>query len=232
MFKRIKASGLLSFGPSGIDLEMRPLNVFIGPNGSGKSNFIEILALLNAAPKSLARPVKEMSGVKEWLWKGEGSSGVAAIDVVVDLGSPLNIRHYLSFTEHGERFELTGERIEDGEFAYTYINGKATLYDGQERRFNELRPEESVLSQIRDPERYPVLAKTFRAFFKSSAMFTHWPNLEAVPKDRILVGAKRISGGKYAKGPVSADVLEKTSFAKVAGQCPSAGQLLDRLRKL
>ena len=46
LIRRLEISGMLSFGPKGIDLPMEPLNVLIGPNGSGKSNFIEALALL------------------------------------------------------------------------------------------------------------------------------------------------------------------------------------------
>ena len=57
LIRRLKISGMLSFGPQGIDLPMEPLNVLIGPNGSGKSNFIEALALLQAAPsRDLSRP--------------------------------------------------------------------------------------------------------------------------------------------------------------------------------
>ena len=48
MIHRLKVSGLLSFGPQGIDLPMEPLNVLIGPNGSGKSNLLEVLTLLRA----------------------------------------------------------------------------------------------------------------------------------------------------------------------------------------
>ncbi len=62
LLKKLKVNGLLSFGPEGIDLPLRNLNVFIGANGSGKSNFLEILALLKAAPRSLPQPVKEMGG--------------------------------------------------------------------------------------------------------------------------------------------------------------------------
>ena len=36
LIHRLKVSGLLSFGPTGIDLPLKPLNVLIGPNGSGK----------------------------------------------------------------------------------------------------------------------------------------------------------------------------------------------------
>ena len=45
LFHRLKLSGLLSFGPDGIDLPMERLNVLIGPNGSGKSNLLEVISL-------------------------------------------------------------------------------------------------------------------------------------------------------------------------------------------
>jgi predicted ATPase len=56
LLQRLKARNLLSFGPTGIDLELRPLNVLIGANGSGKSNLLEAIALLRAAPGNLAGP--------------------------------------------------------------------------------------------------------------------------------------------------------------------------------
>jgi PTS system fructose-specific IIC component len=34
LIQRLRVSGLLSFGPGGIDLPLEPLNVLIGPNGS------------------------------------------------------------------------------------------------------------------------------------------------------------------------------------------------------
>ena len=37
LIQNLSASGILSFGPQGVDLSMRDLNVLIGPNGSGKS---------------------------------------------------------------------------------------------------------------------------------------------------------------------------------------------------
>ncbi len=84
LLKKLKVAGLLSFGPDGVDLPLRKLNVFIGANGSGKSNFMEILALLKAAPRSLPQPVKEMGGGREWLWKGEGGNcGEATIEALV-----------------------------------------------------------------------------------------------------------------------------------------------------
>jgi len=52
--REIAIKNLLSFGPEGLRLGLKPLNVLIGPNGSGKSNLFEVLALLHAAPTELA----------------------------------------------------------------------------------------------------------------------------------------------------------------------------------
>jgi len=171
LIRRLKVSGLLSFGPTGIDLELQPLNVLIGPNGTGKSNLLEVLALLRAAPKNLPEPVKEMGGVREWLWKGEKSARSATIDAVVDYPKgKMPIRHVLEITEHGERFEVVDERIENERpyggqarayFYYHFQQGHPTLNDLSQTsrglRRENVKPEESILSQVRDPERYPVL---------------------------------------------------------------------------
>jgi ABC-type cobalamin/Fe3+-siderophores transport system ATPase subunit len=43
LIKNIKVSGLLSFGPVGIDLPLNNLNLFIGPNGSGKTTLFRAI---------------------------------------------------------------------------------------------------------------------------------------------------------------------------------------------
>ena len=171
LIRHLKVSGLLSFGPKGIDLPLGPLNVLIGPNGSGKSNFLEVLSLLRASPTNLPESVKEMGGVREWLWKGPKSKRVASIDVVIDYPKgKMPVRHVLEITEHGERFEVTDERIEnerpykgkrDAYFYYRFQKGHPVLLDLSEKprrlRRENVKPEESILSQVRDPESYPVL---------------------------------------------------------------------------
>jgi len=171
LIHHLKVAGLLSFGPKGIDLPLLPLNVLIGPNGSGKSNLLEVLSLFRAAPTKLAEPVKEMGGVKEWLWKGPESKRVARIDAVIDYPRRTGpVRHMLEIAEHGERFELTDERIEEVRpdenplnlsLFYHFREGRPVLFDdrGDPRslRRESVKPEESVLSQVRDPEAYPVL---------------------------------------------------------------------------
>jgi len=112
LIRRLKVSGLLSFGPKGIDLPMEPLNVLIGPNGSGKSNLLEVLALLRAAPRNLAEPVRRRGGIWEWLWKGETSPGEASVEAIVYPRSRKGpLRHALTMADNGGRLEVTAEEI-------------------------------------------------------------------------------------------------------------------------
>ena len=93
LFHRLKLSGLLSFGPDGIDLPMERLNVLIGPNGVGKSNLLEAVSLLQAAPRGITEPISRGGGVREWAWKGEEASASIAMDVTVSFSTaPMMIR--------------------------------------------------------------------------------------------------------------------------------------------
>lgn len=155
---RLKVSGLLSFGPEGIDLPMESLNVLIGPNGAGKSNLLEVLALLRAAPRELARPIKRNGGIWEWLWKGDESPHKATIEATVNYpkkDSPL--RHVLEFTDHGGHFEVTDERIEGAETKFSYRLYQEFHRLGLATYRTREKPEESVLSQVRDAQTYPAL---------------------------------------------------------------------------
>lgn len=187
LIKQLKVSGLLSFGPTGIDLPLGNLNVLIGPNGSGKSNLLEVLALLRACPKSLPAPVKEMGGVREWLWKGKDAPAEALIDATVsNPGHKMDLRHVLAIREHGSRFEVADERIEnekkhagkaDAYFFYRYQRGHPALHDFQEEqrklKREQVLPEESILSQVKDPERYPALARLQDAY-SNIRLFRNW----------------------------------------------------------
>ncbi len=188
VLKEIHLRNILSFGPDSKPLPLGPLNVLIGPNGSGKSNLLEAISLLRAAPRDLSAPVKEAGGgVRDWLWKGKRNP-TASIEVIIhnpDRPPNMPIRHSFSFVEHGKRFEVATERIEnrdpfpggyEGSFFY-YINEKGghirlkgkpqyeeraylQSEDSEERSLSRdfIDPEASVLSQVKDPERYPVLA--------------------------------------------------------------------------
>ena len=115
LIHRLKVAGLLSFGPDGIDLPMEPLNVLIGPNGSGKSNFLEAIALLQAAPRGITEPISRMGGVRGWLWKGPEAPD--SISMETEIGYPYGgvLRHSLTLADRNGRPEVTGERVEPSE---------------------------------------------------------------------------------------------------------------------
>ncbi len=112
MFNRLEFSGLLSFGPEGIDLPMESLNVLIGPNGSGKSNLLEAISLLQAAPVALADPISRMGGVREWLWKGPEASRRIVMNVAVDFPPGGILRHSLTLTDLNGRPVVLDEKVE------------------------------------------------------------------------------------------------------------------------
>ena len=111
LFHKLKFSGLLSFGPNGTDLPMEPLTVLIGPNGSGKSNFVEAISLFQAAPRAISDPILRAGGVREWMWKGQGTSHSIALEAKVDYPPCGTLRHSLTLVEQ-QRRPLVFERIE------------------------------------------------------------------------------------------------------------------------
>ena len=193
LIRRLKISGMLSFGPKGIDLPMEPLNVLIGPNGSGKSNFIEALALLQAAPRDLSAPVRRASGISEWLWKGDDAPEAGVVDALVNYpDGTMPLRHVLEIGQQGERFEVRDERIENESpnagqaepyFYYRFQRGDPVINDfvdelGGPRKERKLRrrtvhPEGSILSQRDDPELYPELA-WLQDQYRRISLYRNW----------------------------------------------------------
>ena len=173
----IRLDSILSFGPDTPELPLEPLNVLIGPNASGKSNLIEALSLLAAAPGDLQQTIREGGGVREWLWKGAAGTPTATVDVTFE--SPMSEeaeRYRLSFTETGGRFELRDETVENEKpttpydeqpyFYYRYHEGRPvinvlTITDQnrlkRDLKREDVRPDQSILSQRRDPDSYPEL---------------------------------------------------------------------------
>lgn len=182
----LQIKNLLSYGEEGEEIELRPLNVLIGPNASGKSNFIEAIGLLKEIPKDLAYLIRREGGVSEWLWKGGRNHPEAELEAVVSYPEAtipgMNLRYRIKFTEVGQRLELIDEVVENQKpndpdkaepyFFYRYQNGNpvlniktepespiGTTKDRTQRRLRreDLIPDQSVLSQRKDPDLYPEL---------------------------------------------------------------------------
>ena len=171
LIHRLRLSNLLSFGPDAEEVELRPLNVLIGPNGSGKSNLIEAISLFKAAPQDLVEPIREGGGIGAWIWKGEAASQTAQIEAIIENPNGNQaLRYALTFAQAGQRFELSDERIENEQaypdqenpyFYFGYRNGQPYLNlkeIGQRQLLREdVNPEQSILSQRRDPDSYPEI---------------------------------------------------------------------------
>ncbi len=222
LLRKIQIKNLLSFGPNGLILPLRPLNVLIGPNGSGKSNFIEAIGLLQSAPQVLASPVRDGGGIGDWLWKGDRNP-TAHLEVVVDNpAGTMPLRHILDFTQTNQRFELVDEQIENESsyagddaprFYYWFQGGHPILMvSGEERRVSGERvaPEKSILSLRKDPDQYPEITYLGEQY------------------DRIRI-YREWSFGRYTppRQPQKAD--QRNDFLEE--DCSNLGLMLNRLRR-
>jgi|CXWL01.1.fsa_nt_gi predicted ATPase len=181
--KTLKVSGLLSFGPTGIDLPFEPLNVLIGPNGSGKSNLLEVLALLAAAPRSLSLAMNEQ-GLEHWFSKTMDLPAQADLQVIVkELPGKQPLRHTLKLARVGQHLLVVAESIHaeggslDPEVFYQLRLGARALYSEQQVARQLLPalfdPDESILSQVRDPYLYPALF-WLQTHYESIRLFRNW----------------------------------------------------------
>jgi len=214
LLKSLRLSGLLSFAPDSPATELGPLNLLIGPNGSGKSNFIEAISLLQAAPKNLGAALNEGSGViaRDWLWKGE--AGVRAeLEAVVAYKRSWNIRHRFVLAEVGQRLELSDERIENAKlppgrhkpiFYFGHERGRPMLNVKQEKRVlrrEDLDPQQSVLSQRKDPDQYPELSFLGNAY-ERIRLYRDWrmgrdapprrPQDASLPNDHLMEDTRNL----------------------------------------
>jgi predicted ATPase len=191
LLKTLTLEGFLSFGRGAgsrtEDFFLAPLNVVIGPNGSGKSNLVEAMSVLRAVPRDLPLPIRQGGRVRDWLWRGDPSTGMARsdapapsarIEVVFSEGRIAQfhaepaVRYRLVFGADGDSFVVRDERLENADvppgkpkpyFYFGYENGRPML-NVRDRGARELRKEtldvtQSILSQRRDPEEYPELSR-------------------------------------------------------------------------
>jgi len=204
--ERLRLKNFLSFGLQGEEIVLEPLNVLIGPNASGKSNFIEVLRILQAAPKDLATVIRQGGGVREWLWKKEKTNPVAEIEAVVNYPEGLMpLRYQLYFTSVGQGFEIVHEAVENEHptgpedakpyFFYHYRNSHPVLNvrtapekqagteQGRMQRSlkrEDLSFEQSIMAQRRDIDVYPEITYLGNQF-SHLRLYSDWNLGRAAP---------------------------------------------------
>lgn len=194
MFQSIHPRNFLSFGPDAEPIPLTALNVLIGPNGSGKSNLLEAFEVLAATPRDLADIVRSGGGAGEWIWKGKTASKKRAnLTATVQIPKHQLLRYRLEFAEVAQRLEVVDEAVEealptrlqkDVQSYYRYQAGHPVINALEKKkgkngrvqrklRREDLDPQQSVLSQRRDPDLYPEVTAVADAF-KRITTFREW----------------------------------------------------------
>jgi predicted ATPase len=222
--RSIRLDGFLSFAPDAAAIELEPLNVLIGPNGSGKSNLIEAVELLHAAPTAFAAAIRDGGGVQEWLWKGDKVNRPATMEaIIVGPGSERDLRYRLTFAANGQRTEVIDEVVEEARkrfenekdvyFFYRFQHGRPALSvrtrggsgrDGlviRKLKREDLKPDESVLSQRKGSDVYPEITwlgqqferiQTFREWSFGRYGALRLPQPADLPTDLLLPDSRNL----------------------------------------
>ena len=163
LLKSLKIQGLLSF--KDVELEMRPLNVLVGANGSGKSNLIEIMALLQAAPRDLAEFFRRSGGIGDWLWRGpETAAETGRVEAVVEYpDGPTALRYGLTVAETGSHPQIVSEWLEAAKAGARSTN-EPLRQTGAGHQDDRPPAGQSLLREGKGPSRRPERAFVARQF--------------------------------------------------------------------
>ena len=245
MFNRIKLKNILSFGPDGLDLELKPLNVLIGPNGSGKSNLIEVIGLLQAAPNELTAPVIAGGGVSNWIWKGEDATPPTSKPISAEIEAELDypsgkrpLRHSLSFIEYGHGLEMIDERIEsetpipaggaEVEVHFEWRNGHPRL-PGEDESPPGSPPRRRRRGLLPRPQLPPLYDRRKSILSLLRSPF-HYPELtwlgDMYPRTRLY---REWSFGRSTPARLPQDAALPNDFLIEGGQ--NLGMMLNRLKQ-
>lgn len=193
----LQLRGFLSFGPDSKPVKLEKLNLLIGPNGVGKSNLIEAVELLHATPTDLSSAIRLGGSAAEWLWKGIKQPKPAVICAQLSpTKSTRELCYRLAFTESANRLEITDEALEEAKkvspdkkdvlLYYRFQHGRPVISvrqqvdDGPDGQYTERKlrresidPEQSILSQRKDPDLYPEITSVARRFERTQ-VFREW----------------------------------------------------------
>ncbi|MBP7937489.1 MAG: AAA family ATPase [Phycisphaerae bacterium] len=194
----VHLKGFLSFGPKSEQIELTKLNVLIGPNGVGKSNFIEAMELLHATPADFSGAIRIGGTPTDWIWRGGKGTATARIEALV---SPVNgipeLRYAIEFAESATRLEIVDEVLEEAEkadlkakdvrFYYRFQRGRPAInvsetvtdtvshreYKQRKLKRENIDPQQSIFSQMKDPDLYPEITTTAKRF-GAMQVFREW----------------------------------------------------------
>jgi predicted ATPase len=253
LFEFVSVENLLSYNGNTV-INLEPLNVLIGPNSSGKSNLVEAFELFRATADDLTAPIREGGGINEWFWKGEDAEQRMPIQAVIVQPQREPVHYGLVLTSSQQRLEISHEIITRASSLTEYVGDKKKLFEnphenvfyfydrknstvalntnsegaplGSRRliEFKSLNPQQSILSQRKDPDLYPEITYLGEVF-GSIKLYRDWnfgrytkprmPQPADLPEDFLLEDASNL-------GLVLNDLQHKPAAKK---------ELLDRLQR-
>ncbi|MEA5595007.1 AAA family ATPase [Rivularia sp. UHCC 0363] len=165
----LQLENFLSYGSESEEIELQSLNVLIGSNASGKSNLIEAIALLKATPIDLPAPIRQGGGISNFLWKGSKETPVARIKAIINYPQGLQPLSYeLKLSSTHQKLDIIDETIATNtDTFYNYLSGYSILKtksnsstETQIQNFTPgwINPQQSILSQRKDPYLYPEIS--------------------------------------------------------------------------
>lgn len=167
-----------------LSLPLKKANLIVGANGCGKTNLYRSIALLrHAADGRLAEGLLEEGGMPSALWAGDRREGPVRIKLGVTVDSfeydleiglpqptdppnppslfkldPVVRVETLNLLERGKRTKILDRNTN----SCSIRNDSGVM----ERFLLELRSEQSVMAQISDPQRFPILEMLRRTFLQ------------------------------------------------------------------
>jgi predicted ATPase len=120
MIEQVSIANFKAIGPSGVDLRLAPLTIFVGPNGSGKSSVLEGVALLAQCARA---------------GRAGNISGLATDGPLVQFGEDVTALYHNRLTEKELRLGLTWRHSEASEIGCSLAVREAQkVFDGDWRQ--------------------------------------------------------------------------------------------------
>jgi predicted ATPase len=186
MFSRIELWDFLSFGGRPNDVvELGQLNLLIGPNGSGKSNLLDAICVFrDALSEDWLNSMRARGDFASWRWRGSSTADRVALKLTLDR----EFSHEIYFDNENGAVRINYEEVAGPMGLEVKFTPPEALLVRERSPENVSRisktvllPDESILTQVRDPELYPAIEHIVRSY-RSIRFYRTW---EFGPNSRV-----------------------------------------------